>query len=155
MLSFAGIFGNIASLVFTPETVDYVLPIFLDLFTVDASTQDFFLNHYIPEFRNATVDLHLDLDQKSSLLKNTVGTLIKLFYAFVWQEQFLYIGDVILTPDANTLGAILLPLINDLGNSLTSWELKVIFTPNRHSQFASSNTKQSTGTLCLHIWITF
>ena len=28
LLSFSGIFGNIASLIFTPETVDYVLPIF-------------------------------------------------------------------------------------------------------------------------------
>ena len=106
--------------------MDYVLPILLDLFHVDASTQDFFLNHFIPELRNATADFHLDLDQKASLLKNTAGTLIKLLYAFVWQEEFLHIDDILLTPDANTFGAILLPLINDLGNSLTSWDLEVI-----------------------------
>ena len=93
----------------------------LDLVTSGASGS----NHFLPELRNATADVHLDLDEKTKLLKNTAGTVIKVMYAFVWQESILDLGDVILTPDANTLGTILLPLINDLGNSLTSWELQV------------------------------
>ena len=124
-LSFAGIFGNIATLLLPPELIDSILPIFLNLFGVNAEYQDFFLNHFLPVIRNATADFYLDAQQKTILIKNTVGTLIKLFYAFVWQEKILYIGDIILTPEANTLGAILLPLINDVGNSLTSWDLKV------------------------------
>ena len=125
MVSITGMFANVLSLIFTPETVDYLTPIIMGLFSIDVDTQDFFINHFLPELRNATADFHLDLDQKATLLKNTAGTVIKVMYAFVWQESILDLGDVILTPDVNTLGTILLPLINDLGNSLTSWELQV------------------------------
>ena len=115
------------SLIFPPEIVDSIIPIVLDLFNVNDALQDFFINSFLPELRNATSELHLELDQKTSLLKNMAGTLVKLIYAFVWQEDTFTFGDVIFSHEVNTLGSILLPLINDFGNSLTSWELQVFF----------------------------
>ena len=41
---------------------------------------------YLPEIHNATTHmLPLPAEEHSKLLRNTLGTLVKLFYAFLWQ----------------------------------------------------------------------
>ena len=52
------------------------------------------------------------------------GTLIKIFYAFLWQEWVLTFGpkdELFLRPRVNKLGAALMPKVNALGNFLTGY----------------------------------
>ena len=60
----------------------------------------------------------MDPAEKQDLFKYFLGTVIKLLYAFVWQEQgfFPNLGDVAFTPEGNEQGWALLPILNDAVN---------------------------------------
>jgi len=124
-LCFCGIFGNILNLLLPPETVDQIITPLMDLFLVKPEEQEFMRNQYLPELRNITADFNLEYSDKISLAENTAGVMIKLVYAFIWQEDTFNLGDLILSPEANAFGAQLLPYINQLGNNLTTWDLQV------------------------------
>jgi hypothetical protein len=52
----------------------------------DEGTKEFIVDHYLPEIQKATAHMRpLPDDEKSKLTGNVVGTLMKLFYAFLWQ----------------------------------------------------------------------
>ena len=44
---------------------------------------------------------------------NTLATVVKLLYAFVWQEDVIDFGGANLTPEANAAGAAFLPFLNE------------------------------------------
>ena len=50
-----------------------------------------------------------------------VGTLIKLLYAFMWQEGIFKYG-VLYEPAWNVFGALLIPAVNSLSNKLTGFD---------------------------------
>ena len=55
-------------------------------FSFDEGTKEFIVDHYLPEIQKATAHmLPLPDDEKSKLTGNVIGTLMKLFYAFLWQ----------------------------------------------------------------------
>ena len=64
--------------------------------------------------------------EKADLLENSAGTVSKLLYAFIWQEEVFDLGGANLSPEANAFEAALLPHVNELGNNLTSWSLHVL-----------------------------
>merc|ERR1712150_263617 len=78
---------------------------------------------YLPEARKATRDiLPLPTDERSKLRGNIFGTLLKLLYAFLWQEVELTDSDFFLRPEVNEIGAALLPIWNVLTTQLTTFE---------------------------------
>ena len=119
--SFGGIFGYISGLLFDAETAISVTTPFLDALGVSAEDKAFFLEDYLPLIQNTTENVKISLLEKAELMESTAGTVIKLMYAFLWQEQ-IDLGGANLTPEANAFGAALLPHINAYANNLTSWD---------------------------------
>ena len=123
--TFAGIFGNIILLVSDLNTTVTVTTQLMDMFGLTPQEKEFFLSSYLPALSSAMESVTLSVIEKAELLENTAGTVVKLLYAFLWQEAVFDLGGANLTPEANAFGAALLPHVNNLGNNLTSWSLHV------------------------------
>ncbi|KAF2365485.1 hypothetical protein FHG87_003769, partial [Trinorchestia longiramus] len=121
-LSFAGIFCTAATVGLPPEIVDQYLPVVAGAFGLPDEFLTFIQNDYLPELRNLTSTLKLSIVEETKFLENLIGTLVKLVYAFVWQEQVLTDNPVLLEPDANALGWEYLPIVNAWANSLNKFE---------------------------------
>ena len=123
--TFSGIFGYILMLESDLETTISVATPLMDLLGVSPEDKEFFLSAYLPALQNATENVSISVLEKAELLENTAGTVLKLFYAFVWQEEVIDLGGANLTPEANAFGAALLPHVNEYANNLTTWSLWV------------------------------
>jgi len=131
--TFTGIFGYIMTLVLDPSIVDQLVPIFLDLLAVSDEDREFTTVHFFPAIREASSQHYLGLRDRLVLLQDTLATVVKLFYAFVWQEKVIDFNGSNLTPEANQLGAQFLPIINQYANNQTSWSLHVEDVQNGES----------------------
>lgn len=79
------------------------------------------LETFKPELRSILKPLlPLPSSETTKFLGNTAGTLIKLFYAFLWQEGYVT-NPIVFNPAFNELGSTLLPLLNKLSCELTSY----------------------------------
>merc|ERR1712172_157936 len=123
--TFTGIFGYILTLLLDPDIVDQLVPVFLDLLAVSEEDREFTTLHFLPAIREASSEHYLGLRDRLVLWRDTLATVVKLFYAFIWQEKVIDFGGSNLTPEANQLGAQLLPIINQYANNQTSWSLHV------------------------------
>ena len=65
---------------------DGILP---DLLGVTKEDQEFLLTVYLPLLTELTDTFPLTVLEKAELLENTIGTAIKLLFAFVWQEAVI------------------------------------------------------------------
>ena len=52
----------------------------------------FFLEEYLPRLEVQTHNVSLTTLEKAEVLENTAGTLIKIFFAFFWQESIIDLG---------------------------------------------------------------
>ena len=68
--------------------------------------------------------IELSLVEKAELFENTIGSAIKLLYAFFWQEHVVPI-QLALLPEVNKAGAAFTPKLNAFANNLTTWDLTV------------------------------
>jgi len=120
----SGMFTTIFTLLLPPEIVETLVPILIDFFgwIFDEGTKEFILDHYLPEIQNATAHmLPLSEEEKSKLTGNVIGTLLKLGYAFLWQEQAVPL-EILLKPKINEIGTMLLPTVNEFATGLTTFE---------------------------------
>jgi len=85
--TFTAIIVNSLTLLLPDALGDKVIPTLMSLFQLEEDVQSFILEEYVPTIRAATSDVHLTMDEKSTLLTKFAGTLVKLLYAFVWQEE--------------------------------------------------------------------
>ena len=107
MLTFAGIFGHLMLLEWDYNTTlsianpllglfsilaQFVFVFFLDLFGVSNQDKEFFLDHYLPRLEVQTQNVTLTVLERAEVLENAAGTLIKIFYAFFWQESIIDLG---------------------------------------------------------------
>ena len=79
---------------------------------IPESTRDFVLNLYLPELHNATKNITIPHESQRELVFKFLGVLIKIGWAFVWQEHFVplpFLYNLKFLP----LGAYLTPDIND------------------------------------------
>ena len=90
-------------------------------FRVKPEITEFCMGEFIPEVRMATKHITLTSEEFLQLERNLFGTVIKLFYAFLWQEKALTQDDTFLQPSVNALGTFLLPLVNAVGNNLNDY----------------------------------
>jgi hypothetical protein len=65
--------------------------------------KQFCLIDFLAEVRNATSHIELSVTEKGKIEGNTIGTVIKLLYAFVWQEEALVTNDIFLDPFVNSV----------------------------------------------------
>ena len=68
---------------------------FLDLFGVDEEFRQFIFDLYLPLLEEHIGHISLSILEKAELLENAVGTVLKLFYAFFWQESIIDLGGII------------------------------------------------------------
>ena len=73
------------------------------------------------KIRLATADVTLGIMENIQLELDTLATLIKLIYAFLWQEYVLTGSDIFLDPEVNVLGATFMSTVNNLANYLNSF----------------------------------
>ena len=105
--------------------------------------RNFIFGQYLPLLDEKIGHIELSLLEKAELFENTIGTVIKLLYGFVWQEEVIDFGGedylkcnhscfpwcikigLNMTPEANAAGAAFTPKLNAFGNNLTRWDLTV------------------------------
>merc|ERR1711971_415681 len=121
MSTFAGIVSTLLTLQLPPEEVDNVIDILADAFSLPEDIKLFLEEHYLPEIRLATQDVHVGILEKAQLELDFLATLIKLIYAFLWQEYALTSADIFLDPEVNVLGANAMSSVNALANYLNSF----------------------------------
>ena len=95
------------------------------LLGVKEEEQRFLLETYLPLLEEITDQYPLTTLEKAELLENTLGTVMKLLFAFLWQEDTIDLNGLNETPEANEAGAAFLPKFNMFANNLTRWDLHV------------------------------
>ena len=63
-----------------------------DVFGFTAEQKEFFSDHYLPLLETEMRNISLTLLEKAQLSENTIGTVSKLLYAFLWQEKTIDLG---------------------------------------------------------------
>lgn len=117
--TFGGIVINCFTLLAPNSVTDAVIPPLIALFGLLPDAQKFLTETYVETIRGA-VDFKLTLAQKKELLPKFIGTLLKLFYAFVWQEH-TFIYSFVFNPLWNTFGDYLIKPVFSLANKLTKF----------------------------------
>ena len=75
---------------------------------------------YLPEILKATKHNTMPIKARVSIAVKTVGVLVKIIYAFLFQEQFLNVPGF-QTPLAIQIGAVLVPWATALADNLTGF----------------------------------
>jgi len=119
-LTFSAIFSNLFALVFSPSTVETIVNELTSAFNLPPEDVEFVNKHYLPAVFNVTADIKLSQLQKAQLLSKLAGTIVKLGYAFAWQE-WVFPSPWLLRPGVNALGAELLPSVNRIADFLTGF----------------------------------
>lgn len=117
---FGAIVTSMLNLIFPEEIAD---PLVKLIATIVAGKDEakFLTQKYAPTFRNATKDVKLSVVTKASLALRGAGTVMKLVYAFLWQEKMIpWFG--LHDAGINRLGGQALPFINKLANMLTGYK---------------------------------
>ena len=125
-MTFAGLVSTLLTLQLPPDQVDSIIPILADAFGLPEDIRAFLVEKYLPEvgsqylvyfsyynygcsitssilyqsqIRLATADVSVGILEKIQLELDTAATLIKLIYAFMWQEYVLTSSDIFLDPE--------------------------------------------------------
>jgi hypothetical protein len=121
-VSFAGIFSNVMTLVFSPEFVDHWAPIFMSAFGLQQEYQDFIMDEYLPEIRNLTQNITLGPVDETRFFEDGITTVLKLIYAFLWQEEILTDNPIFLSECLNEIGYEYLPIVNTRLNEINTFD---------------------------------
>ena len=119
-LTFAAFLSVIAAILLPWVVVDTVIPK-LARAIIPKDAADFLIDDYFPELREATKDIEVAHSDKQSLINKFFGMLMKLIYAFLWQEHFIPMPSVYKHQSAIRLGAWLLPHWNALSTSISGF----------------------------------
>ena len=65
------------------------------MFGFTEDQKEFFTDHYLPLLDREMEEISLSLVEKAQLSENTIGTVTKLLYAFLWQEKTIDLGGII------------------------------------------------------------
>ncbi|KAF2367512.1 hypothetical protein FHG87_001742, partial [Trinorchestia longiramus] len=121
-LIYAGLYTTVLTLSFDEISVNTIIPILADMFNLPGDFREFLLDHYVPEIRRVTSDVHLSPPEHATFFFNTVGSTMKLVYAFLWQERVLTRSPLFLDPIVNYIGWELLPRVNSVANQFASFQ---------------------------------
>ena len=95
-----------------------------------ASSLDFGISHttegskggilLLFQYRELTKDVQINAIEKLRLRGNLFSAVIKLLYAFLWQES-TFDSPLLLNPAVNAIGAELIPSVNAFANGLNDF----------------------------------
>lgn len=118
---FGAITTSCLNLLFPAEIVDPIVRLVANSI-MSKEEAAFLADVYSPRFRNKTVDVRarLSFGDRFSLGLKGVGTLGKLMYAFLWQEEIIP-GPWLRDKDLNRLGGEAMPIFNMLCNAMNGF----------------------------------
>ena len=118
---FAAFTTTILGIALPWDLVEVIIP-FLANLLVAGTSADFIINHYMPEFHKAltAADLKISIETKIELLIKGVGSLMKIMFAFLFQEQFLSFP-ILKKHLVIELGGLIMPNWNHLANYVTGF----------------------------------
>ena len=92
---------------------DELLPVAAQAMGMQPADIDFLLKQFDPSLQQSLASAAIDVPaaDKTVLLRRSAGMLLKMFYAFFWQEQ-TFKGEWLTSPEANNLGGMIIPEIN-------------------------------------------
>lgn len=118
--TFGAIIVNALTLVAPDVINDQLIPLLISLFGLSDDVKDFLINQFVPTVRGAMKDVKLSLAEKAQMLPKFAGTVLKLLWAFTWQEGVFPYKQVY-NPTWNLFGAVLIPAVNSLANRMTGF----------------------------------
>ena len=65
------------------------------MFGFTEDQKEFFIDHYLPLLDTEMENITLSVLEKAQLSENTIGTVTKLLYAFLWQEKTIDLGGML------------------------------------------------------------
>eukprot|EP00095_Tigriopus_kingsejongensis_P008144 maker-scaffold196_size269943-snap-gene-1.33 protein:Tk08144 transcript:maker-scaffold196_size269943-snap-gene-1.33-mRNA-1 annotation:"hypothetical protein AURANDRAFT_63034" len=122
-MSFAGIVSTVFSVSLENETADQIINALVELFSFPEEELIFLQESYLPEIRTIIGGMNITSEDKLRIQGNFESALIKLLYAFVWQEWAIGSNPIIYDPEINEQGAALLPTVNAIANALNTFPI--------------------------------
>jgi len=119
-MTFAAIVINCLSLIAPDAINDKLIPLAMSVFGISHLDQKFLMQTYLPALRGALAGVPMTFEERAALVPKMLGTLMKLLYAFIWQEHLVRYG-ALYNPVWNLCGALLIPSVNSLCNKLTGF----------------------------------
>ena len=91
-------------------------------FLVAKADKAFLLEGFDPALQRSLAEAAVEVPEAEqiTLIQRSIGMLLKMMYAFFWQEG-IFKGDWLASENANTIGGDLIPLINAFGDLLTGY----------------------------------
>ena len=118
-LTFGAMVSSILNLIFSPAIADPIVKLVAGRMLGPADAA-FLEGSYVPAFRGATSHVKLSLGDRWHLGMRGAGVLLKMMYAFLWQEEIIK-GPWIKDAGLNRLGGEAMPYVNMLGNAMTGY----------------------------------
>ena len=84
-------------------------------------TAEFFVLDFLPELKAATSSIVLSFSAKKDIASKFTGMLMKIMYAFVWQEHMIPLPNLYKHSLSLKLGAWFLPHWNSLSSKLSGF----------------------------------
>ena len=120
--TFGALTATALNMAFNESTTELVIVTLGNAFNVTDDLVNFILDDYLSELQNLTANVNLGPLEHTRFIGNFLSSLIKLIYAFLWQEQRLTDNDIFLDPEVNGRGWELLPAVNAFANALNSFD---------------------------------
>jgi hypothetical protein len=117
-ITFAAMIATGFSLVFPWFITEHAIS-FLSRAIIPKDSADFIIDHYLPELNKATGNIKVAHDDARDLCYRFVGMLIKILWAFTWQEFFIPLK-FLYNPIFNNLGAMATPDINEFAAHISN-----------------------------------
>ena len=95
---------------------------------------DFMENDFIPEFKKETRFKFLSLSERKEVFLKLAAVLIKMLWAFTWQEHVFPFMSFLYNPYGQYIGFSITPLINAFANKLSG------FAQTDHATLSSQHT---------------
>ena len=146
MMTFAAMISLVFGLCF-PWPVTVFLIDKLAYALIPRANADFIVDSYLPELRAATESISLSTKTKRTLLAKFTGMLMKIIWAFLWQEKFVNFP-ILYHPVTLSLGAALTPHWNGLSTWLSGFaqtdasinEMKNVYPGDSHCRTFSPHS---------------
>lgn len=119
--TFSTIIVNAFTLMLPDAVSDFFINFAINLFgnMLSDDVRVFITQTYVTNIRGA-VDFQLTLQEKEALLPIFLGTVMKLLWAFVWQEQ-TFVYSFVFNAEWNIAGNLATPTLFKLANKLTGF----------------------------------
>ena len=120
-VTFAGIISFLLN-VLSPTLAEILVPILANLFGLSDQVRTFIEESHLPEVRSVLEPIGIPVPDRLKIFKKSLTPIIKLFYAFVWQEETFPFGDVIYTTPVNAAGFAKMPAVHKTANKFAKFK---------------------------------